>query len=63
MKKKYGFFSPGTMDTSDHGAKNDPKGSFELYPNLKNFPQKSNQDRVANNDFDLLWRKNKIRSF
>jgi hypothetical protein len=27
------FFSPGTMDTSDHGTKNDPKGTFELYPN------------------------------
>jgi hypothetical protein len=27
------FFSPGTIDTSDHGTKNDPNGTFELYPN------------------------------
>jgi hypothetical protein len=32
-KKNMDFFPPGTMDTSDPGTKNDPKGSFELYPN------------------------------
>jgi hypothetical protein len=32
-KKNMDFFSPGTMDTSDPGTKNDLIGSFELYPN------------------------------
>jgi hypothetical protein len=41
------------MDTSDHGTKNDPKGTFELCPRKKKFSPKINQDRVANNDFDL----------
>jgi hypothetical protein len=27
------FFSPGTIDASDHGTKNDLNGTFELYPN------------------------------
>jgi hypothetical protein len=32
-KKNMDFFSPGTIDTSDHGTKNDSNGTFELYPN------------------------------
>jgi hypothetical protein len=53
MFKKYGFFWPSTMDTSDHGTKSDPKGTFELCLQKKLFPPKINQDRVANNVFDL----------
>ena len=41
------------MDTPDHGTKSDPKGTFELCPRKKKFSPKINQDRVANNDFDL----------
>jgi hypothetical protein len=41
------------MDTSGHGTKSDPKGTFELCPKKKTFPPKINQNRVANNDFDL----------
>ena len=41
------------MDTPDHGTKSDPKGTFELYPKIKIFSPKINQDRVANNVFDL----------
>jgi hypothetical protein len=56
------------MDSSDHGTKSDPNGTFELCPKNKKFSPKINQDRVANNDFDLqndsgLWRENKIGSF
>ena len=40
------------MDTSDHGTKSDPKGLLSfVYKNF--FPPKINQDRVANNVFDL----------
>jgi hypothetical protein len=41
------------MDTPDHGTKSDPKGTFELCPKKKIFSPKINQDRVANNVFDL----------
>jgi hypothetical protein len=41
------------MDTPDHGTKSDPKGTFELYPKIKIFSPKINQDRVANKVFDL----------
>ena len=47
------FYWPGTMDTSDHGTKNDPKGTFELCPKKKFFFPIINQDRVAHNVFDL----------
>ena len=47
------FFSPSTMDSSDHGTKSDPNGTFELCPKNKIFSPKINKDRVANNDFDL----------
>jgi hypothetical protein len=47
------FFSPGTMDISDHGTKNDPKETFELSLSKKIFFPKIDQDRVANNVFDL----------
>ena len=40
------------MDTSDHGTKSDPKELLSfVYKNF--FPPKINQDRVANNVFDL----------
>jgi hypothetical protein len=38
------------MDSSGHGTKSDPKGTFELCP--KKSP-KINQDPFANNVFDL----------
>jgi hypothetical protein len=41
------------MDTPDHGTKSDPKGTFELCPKKNFFSPKINQDRVANNFFDL----------
>ena len=40
------------MDSSDHGTKSDPNGTFELCPKNKKFSPNINQDRVANNDFD-----------
>jgi hypothetical protein len=40
-KKMRIFFSPGTMDTSDHGTKNEPKGTFELIQIKKIFLKKS----------------------
>ena len=40
------------MDTSDHGTKSDPKGLLSI-STKKFFPPKINQDRVANNVFDL----------
>jgi hypothetical protein len=41
------------MDTYDHGTKSDPKETFELCPKKDFFALKINQDRVANNVFDL----------
>jgi hypothetical protein len=41
------------MDSSDHGLKSDPNGTFELCTKKKIFPPKISQDRVANNDFDF----------
>jgi hypothetical protein len=41
------------MDTSDHGTKNYPKGTFELCLPKKIFSPKINQDRIAIDFFDL----------
>ena len=41
------------MDSSDHGIKSDPNGTFELCPKKKKISPKINKDRVATNDFDL----------
>ena len=49
-KKNIDFFWPGTMDISEQSTKSDPKGIFEL---ITFFFPKINQDRVANNVFDL----------
>ena len=41
------------MDISEHSTKSDPKGIFELCLPIKKFSPKINQNRVANNVFDL----------
>jgi hypothetical protein len=41
------------MDSSDHGIKSDPNGIFLSYFQRKKISPKINQNRVANNDFDL----------
>jgi hypothetical protein len=50
------------MDTSDHGTKSDPEGTFELCLQKIYF---INKDRVANNVFDLQndFHKDRIPSF
>ena len=42
-----------TKDTSDHGTRNDPNGTFELCLSKTIFFPKINWDRVAYNVFDL----------
>ena len=39
------FYWPGTMDTSDHGTKNDPKGNFLNDFQKKNFPKNQSESR------------------
>jgi hypothetical protein len=70
-KKILAFFPYFTKRSYDYRAKNDPKGTFEIWSEQNKIRPKINQDRVANNDsfsvkkFGQIWslRAGKLSSY